>query len=160
MPCEGLRALEWLRDPRNSLCCTSKQNWARAINRAARTSVRTGCVRKMGGAPRNPAPTVGTTCWCGCLNHQAATAQMHVVETIIVECRPPLGALPLFSEGGTPPPRRVQRSALCSSRGSARAPPAEDMSVVRDRTQEEPLQSSLSQGAIRATPRAEASLFC
>ena len=25
MPCEGLRALEWHRDPRNSQCCTSER---------------------------------------------------------------------------------------------------------------------------------------
>ena len=38
---------------------------------------------------------LGTTFWCGLSNHQAATAQMHLVGTNIVECRPLLGALPL-----------------------------------------------------------------
>ena len=38
---------------------------------------------------------LGTTCWCGLSNHQAATAQMHLVEKNIVECPAPLGALPL-----------------------------------------------------------------
>ena len=38
---------------------------------------------------------VGTTFWCGSSNHQAATAQMHLVEKNIVECPAPLGALPL-----------------------------------------------------------------
>ena len=37
----------------------------------------------------------GTTFWYGLSNHQAATAQMHLVETNILECRPLLGALPL-----------------------------------------------------------------
>ena len=34
------------------------------------------------------------TCWCGLSNHQAATAQMHLVGKAVVECRPLLGALP------------------------------------------------------------------
>ena len=39
---------------------------------------------------------LGTTFGGGLSNHQAATAQMHLVgETNIVECRPILGALPL-----------------------------------------------------------------
>ena len=37
----------------------------------------------------------GTTCWCGLSNHQAAAAQMHLVEKDAVKCRPLLGALPL-----------------------------------------------------------------
>ena len=32
---------------------------------------------------------------CGFLHHQAATAQMHLVETTIVGCRPLLRAVPL-----------------------------------------------------------------
>ena len=37
-----------------------------------------------------------TTCWCGLSNYQAATAQMHLVETKhSVECRRPLGTLSL-----------------------------------------------------------------
>ena len=43
-----------------------------------------------------------TTFWCGLSNHQAATAQMHLVEKTIVECRPALGALPLALNERTP----------------------------------------------------------
>ena len=42
VPCEGLRALEWLRDPRNSLCCTSEQKTVGGGG---------------GGAPRAPPPS-------------------------------------------------------------------------------------------------------
>ena len=34
---------------------------------------------------------LGTTFWCGLSNHQADTAQMHLVEKSIVECPPLLG---------------------------------------------------------------------
>ena len=44
---------------------------------------------------------LGTTCWCGLSNHQAATAQMHLVETAMEECRPLLGALPPSPGVGT-----------------------------------------------------------
>ena len=38
--------------------------------------------REMGGAPGNPAPR--NHFWCGLSNHQAATAQMHLVKKIYV----------------------------------------------------------------------------
>ena len=38
---------------------------------------------------------LGTTFWCGLSNHQAATAQMHLVENSFVECPRLLGTLPL-----------------------------------------------------------------
>ena len=61
---------------------------------------------EMGGAPRNPAPR--NHFWCGLSNHQAATAQMHLVGKKIVECRPPLGALPLFlTHAGVPSRARL-----------------------------------------------------
>ena len=43
----------------------------------------------------------GTTFWSGLSNHQAASAQMHLVGRNIVECRPTLGALPLSLKPGS-----------------------------------------------------------
>ena len=39
-----------------------------------------------------------TTLWCGLSNHQAATAQMHLVGKFIVECRPLPRSTSPFSE--------------------------------------------------------------
>ena len=44
---------------------------------------------------------LGTLFRRGSSNHQAVTAQMLSVETNIVECRPPLGALPLSPTPGS-----------------------------------------------------------
>ena len=41
---------------------------------------------------------LGTTCCCGLSNHQAATAQMHLVEKYIVECPPHLRSTSPFAD--------------------------------------------------------------
>ena len=45
---------------------------------------------------------LGTTFWCGLSNHQATTAQMHLVGKSITECRLLLGALPLSPNSSGP----------------------------------------------------------
>ena len=82
--------------------------------------------REMGGAPRNPAPR--NHLFGGLSNHQAATAQMHLAETNIAECRPLLGALPLSLTPGRMGARiegiRLgQYSCLASTDGSDRTLP-------------------------------------
>ena len=65
---------------------------------------------------------LGTTCWCGLSNHQAATAQMHSVDKTYRRVPTPLRSTPPFSDGNiTAPSRKGPRTQQRAPRPASRS---------------------------------------
>ena len=133
MQTEGLLASDAPRRPRPSRRQRARGRPPRLRDPpgGAASATRRACRRTGGGRPRNLSRRLrserwevllgirplGTTFWRGLSNHQAATAQMHLVEKIIVECRPLLGALPPSLTDGTAGARSFPRRGRRAGQG-------------------------------------------